>query len=153
VNLSGGGEKMLADPAVFGGIVLFTTYTPGSGGDLCASGGTGKLYAMAMMTLVIDGVTYDPGAGVLSAGSSSNKDGGAKSVVIGVGIPGAPVISQPPVGGTGLTNLYLPISGAAGTNSAIITGDQLGDNPLTRRFRETFPRSQMIHWRDMRLGP
>jgi Tfp pilus tip-associated adhesin PilY1 len=72
---------MLADPTVFGGIVLFTTYTPTtSGGDLCASGGDAKLYAMAMMSLVINGITYDPGAGVLSEGSPSNKYGGNKWV-------------------------------------------------------------------------
>jgi hypothetical protein len=154
VTLGGGGEKMLADPTVFGGIVLFTTYTPTtSGGDLCASGGDAKLYAMAMMSLVINGITYDPGAGVLSEGSPSNKDGGNKWVSIGKGIPGAPVISQPPTGSTGSTDLYVPISGAEGKSSAMKTDDQLGDNPLTRRFRETSPRSQMIHWRDMRLTP
>ncbi len=30
INLAGAGEKVLADPTVFGGIVLFTTYTPDS---------------------------------------------------------------------------------------------------------------------------
>ncbi len=153
LTLGGSGEKMLADPAVFGGVVLFTTYTPtATGSNLCAAGGTAKLYALAMMPLVIDGVTYNPGAGLLSAGSPSNKDGGAKSIVIGKGIPGAPVISQKPGGGSP-TDLYVPISGAAGEGTGMVTGGQLGDNPLSKRLRETTPRSQMIHWRDMRLTP
>jgi hypothetical protein len=109
---------------------------------------------MAIMPLVINGITYNPGAGLMSEPSDpTSKDGGDKSVVIGKGIPGAPVISQPPTGSTGSTDLYVPISGAEGKSSAMKTDDQLGDNPLTRRFRETSPRSQMIHWRDMRLTP
>jgi len=154
LTLSGSGEKMLANPAVFGGVVLFTTFTPSSGGDLCAQGGTGKLYALAIMPLVINGITYNPGAGLLSEPSNpASKDGGAKSVDLGAGIPGAPVISQPPAGSTGPTDIFVPISGAEGTSTEVITSPQLGDTPLTRRFRETSPRSQMIHWRDMRLTP
>jgi Tfp pilus tip-associated adhesin PilY1 len=154
LTLSGGGEKMLSNPAVFGGVVLFTTFTPSSGGDLCAQGGTGELYAMAIMPLVINGITYNPGAGLMSEPSNpESKDGGAKSVDLGTGIPGAPVISQPPAGGTGPTDIFVPISGAAGTSTEVITNPQLGDTPLTRRFRETSPRSQMLHWRDMRLTP
>ena len=109
------------------------------------------------MPLVINGVTYNPGAGVLSEpGDKASKDGGAKSIDLGKGIPGAPVISQKPAaqtGNTGPTDIYVPISGAEGKSTEMITGPQLGDNPLTKRFRDTSPRSQMIHWRDMRLSP
>jgi Tfp pilus tip-associated adhesin PilY1 len=43
--LGGTGEKMLSNPAVFGGMVLFTTYTPSPTGNLCAQGGR-KLYVI-----------------------------------------------------------------------------------------------------------
>lgn len=57
--LAGGGEKILADPTVFGGVVYFTTYTPASGNNPCEQGGTASLY----------GVNYNTGAGALSEGA------------------------------------------------------------------------------------
>jgi type IV pilus assembly protein PilY1 len=87
--LPGSGEKSLSDPTVFGGMVLFTTYTPApSVGITCDSAGTGRLYAMAMMPMVINGVTFSPGAGLWA--------GGARSISLGTGIPTAPVVSQKP---------------------------------------------------------
>jgi hypothetical protein len=112
---------------------------------------------MAMMPLTINGITYNPGAGVLSEpGDKTSKDGGAKSIDLGTGIPGAPVISQKPfskTGGSGPTDIYVPISGAAGKSTEVITSSQLGDNPLTERLSQTSPRSHITHWRDIRLSP
>ena len=52
ITFAGTGEKMLADPTVFGGIVSFTTYTPStSASNPCLRIGTSMLYAIAMMNL------------------------------------------------------------------------------------------------------
>jgi len=50
INLTGDGEKMLAEPTVFGGVVYFTTYTPPSASDPCAQGGTASLYGVDYIT-------------------------------------------------------------------------------------------------------
>ena len=39
----GDGERCLTKPSILGGIVLFTTFTPGEGG-ICSYGGSGRLY-------------------------------------------------------------------------------------------------------------
>ena len=77
MNLAGQGEKMLAEPTVFGGLVYFTTFTPAQGNDPCEQGGTAKLY----------GISYKTGAGALPATDTP------RSMTIGQGIPSAPVIS------------------------------------------------------------
>ncbi len=64
INMTGQGEKILADPAVFGGVVYFTTYTPPTGNDPCAQGGTAKLY----------GVDYTTGAGEISTSGRPQHD-------------------------------------------------------------------------------
>jgi len=43
LNFSTAGERVLAKPIIFGGIVLFSTFTPTS--DVCGFQGEGKLYA------------------------------------------------------------------------------------------------------------
>jgi type IV pilus assembly protein PilY1 len=48
MNLTTSGEKSLTKPAVFGGIVLFTTFIPNS--SICSFGGAGKLYAVYYTT-------------------------------------------------------------------------------------------------------
>ena len=55
INLTGQGEKVLADLAVFGGVLYVTTFTPQSSTDPCDRGGTAKLY----------GVNFTTGAGAL----------------------------------------------------------------------------------------
>ncbi len=74
INIAGSGEKILADPVVFGGVVYFTTYTP-SGSDPCSQSGTASLY----------GIRYTSGAGVFT--------GGARSMSVGQGIASSPVVS------------------------------------------------------------
>ena len=152
INFAGSGQKMLADPTVFGGIVMFTTYTPDPTSPPCNRVGTANLYAMAMMQVAISGYTYNPGAGVLSTPSrASSTAGGARSVTLGSGIAKEPVVSQKPAGG-GSTDLYISVSGAvgeAGTN--IVTDLQLGSVPLTARLQTTAPSSQLLHWKDRRI--
>ncbi len=143
IRLTGSGEKMLFDPTVFGGMALFTTYTPSSGGDLCAQGGTGKLYAMAMMPIMVEGVKYAPGTGLWASG--------ARSITLGSGIPTAPLVSQKP--GTGPTDVFVTVSGGGGNETVIKSvGDLPQDNcPACKRLALTPPQAQITHWRDKRI--
>jgi Tfp pilus tip-associated adhesin PilY1 len=101
IELENPGEKVVASPRVYGGVVYFTTYTPSSGtegvaGDPCAVStvrGVGRLYA----------VDYKTGASVfnLSSEVETGPDGNGtvelgkkdRSVAIGTAIPSAPVIA------------------------------------------------------------
>jgi type IV pilus assembly protein PilY1 len=152
VNLAGAGEKELADPTVFGGIVMFTTYTPDtSDSNPCNKVGTAKLYGIAMMQVAISGYKYDSGAGVLSTPSSaSSTAGGARSVTLGSGMAKEPVLSQKPAPG-GSTDLYVSVSGGIGVGPSIVSDAQLGSTPLTDRLRTTAPSTQILHWKDGRV--
>ncbi len=124
IQLPGNGEKILAEPAVFGGTVYFTTFIPVSGSDPCQQGGTARLY----------GVNHVTAAGALS--------GGSRSIELGVGIPSAPIISLGPEGGA---SMYVTVSGGAGIDSRTISLDanlQIGPN-----------RSNILFWRDRRVQP
>jgi type IV pilus assembly protein PilY1 len=100
IRLENSGEKVVASPRVYGGVVYFTTYTPSSGdegvsGDPCAvstARGVGRLYA----------VNYKTGGSVLELSSDAETDnsGGTvtlgkkdRSLAIGTAIPSAPVIA------------------------------------------------------------
>ena len=99
IRLENPGEKVVASPRVYGGVIYFTTYTPdaggGGGGDPCAAStvrGVGRLYA----------VDYKTGASVSNFSSEVEIDGdsnvvdlGKKDRVIAIGtaIPSAPVIA------------------------------------------------------------
>ncbi len=84
INIAGQGEKILAEPTVFGGVVYFTTFTPAVGNDPCSQGGTAKLY----------GLNYTTGAGALVIPGSTTSP--PRSMDVGTGIPSAPVISLKP---------------------------------------------------------
>ena len=76
ILLGGQGEKVLANPTVFGGVAYFTTYTPESaGGDPCEQAGHARLY----------GISYIDGAGTFT--------GGERSAYLGKGISSAPLVS------------------------------------------------------------
>jgi len=150
----GSGEKMLSDPTVFGGMVLFTTLAPAPmSGDPCLTTvGTGKLYALAMMPMVIDGITYNAGAGLMSRPTEpGSREGGARSVPLGVGIPTAPVVSQKPKGQAGPTDIYLTVSGGGGTEALLESTGTFPNLPFLERLRKTSPQAQVIHWRDRRV--
>ena len=128
INMTGGGEKILAEPTVFGGVVYWTSYTPPSGNDPCAQGGEAKLY----------GVNYTTGAGAIDLGGGSL----ARSISIGTGIPSAPVVSMRP-GNDGTPDLYVTASGGGGT--------------AAETFRVNFDprglanRTNIIYWKDKRV--
>jgi Tfp pilus tip-associated adhesin PilY1 len=157
MNLTGTGEKVLADSTVFGGIVLFTTYTPPSTAGQCGGAGTARLYALSMMPLSIGGLIYAAGAGVLTEPANpASTAGGERSIVLGTGIPTAVVISQRPVvSGSSTpppaTDLFVTVSGGAGVSTSIMSVAQFADSPLLQRLRSTPPRGQILHWKDRRL--
>ncbi|OPY87621.1 MAG: Neisseria PilC protein [Smithella sp. PtaU1.Bin162] len=124
INLTGSGQKILAEPTVFQGILYFTTYNPASASDPCASGGEASLWA----------VDYKSGAGMF--------DSGARSTVIGSGIPSAPVISLNPYGGT---NIYASTSEGSGTGAHT----QNIDPPSSQNLN----RSNLLYWHDLRVQP
>lgn len=130
INLTGGGEKILADPAVFGGVVYFTSYTPASGNDPCSQAGTGTLYGLDYMT----------GAGIF--GGTGGTSGTSRSMDLGVGIPSAPILSMKP-GTAAAADLYVTQSGGSGTGAS------------TQRAPFNPPglsnRSNMLYWRDKRV--
>ncbi len=128
INFSGHGEKMLADPTVFGGVVYFTTFTPPAGNNPCEQGGAAKLY----------GLSYQSGAGALPT------SGAPRSMDIGTGIASAPVLSMKPSGSGTTPDLYITTSGGGGTGSQ------------TRRVDIDPPgaanRTNMLYWRDRRVN-
>jgi type IV pilus assembly protein PilY1 len=130
INLAGQGEKMLADPTVFGGVVYFTTFTPPSGTNPCEQGGNAKLY----------GLNFRTGGGALPIGSDpANRP---RSMDVGTGIASAPVISLKPGGGT-TPDLYVTTSGGGGIGSQ------------TQRVNITPPglanRTNILFWKDRRV--
>jgi hypothetical protein len=128
INLTGGGEKMLAEPTVFGGVVYFTTFKPPSGNDPCAQGGTATLF----------GVNYTTGGGSLNLGGEAP----VRSMVIGVGIPSAPVVSLRP-GNDPTPDLYVTTSGGGG-----ISAETARVNMDPRGLAN---RTNIIFWRDTRI--
>ncbi|MFA5323478.1 MAG: PilC/PilY family type IV pilus protein, partial [Smithella sp.] len=128
INLTGTGEKMLAEPTVFGGVVYFTTYTPPSGNNPCAQGGTASLY----------GVNYITGAGAIDNGGDED----VRSITIGTGIPSAPVVSMRP-GNDPTPDLYVTTSGGGG-----ISGETARINFDPRSMSN---RTNIIFWKDTRI--
>ena len=98
IRLQSAGEKVVSTPRVYGGVVYFTTYTPGQGevsADPCeasTANGTARLYA----------VDFKTGAAVHNFSVTAETDGTGntvalgkldRSTVIGTAIPSAPVIA------------------------------------------------------------
>lgn len=133
IQLAGGGQKILADPTVFGGVVYYTSYTPPSGNDPCEQGGTSQLH----------GVNYTTGGGAIPQTQSDGTTTSVRSVDIGSGIASAPVISMKPSGGSTTPDLYVTTSGGAGSSAS------------TQRVNFNPPgvsnRSNMLFWRDRRI--
>lgn len=124
VILGGAGEKVLANPTVFGGVVYFTTYMPeGGGGDPCEQTGTSQLY----------GLSYVDGAGTFT--------GGSRSSYLGRGISSAPLISAGSEAGKG--GMFGSASGGASA------GGTLWKGPPTLSWPEN--RTHLLHWRDTRI--
>ncbi len=124
INLSGSGEKILADSTVFGGVVYFTTFTPAHGSDPCDQGGDATLY----------GVGYTSGSGALTSG--------ARSMDVGSGIPSAPIISMGP-SGSAAADLYVTVSGGGGSEASTLRVNFTPPGVSNR--------TNMLYWRDQRL--
>ena len=125
INLAGNGEKVLAEPAIFGGVAYFTTYIPSTGGDVCQQGqGTANLYAL----------------GYLTAASATGS--GTRSIRVGYGIPTAPIISLKP-GGTGSPDMYVTVSSGDYTSTRTVKTAISPPSPSNR--------SNMLFWRDRRV--
>ena len=124
MNLAGSGQKILADPTIFGGVVYFTSYNPPSGSDPCEQGGIASLHALIATT----------GAGALTDG--------ARSMEIGSGIPTSPIISLPP-GSSGSPDLYVTTSGGGGTAASTQRIDMTPAGVANR--------TNMLYWKDLRI--
>ena len=126
IQLTGSGQKILAEPAIFGGVVYFTSFTPGNSSDPCEQAGTASL----------NGVYLTSANGVFT--------GGARSITVGTGIASAPIVSLKPSGGTGsLADLYVTVSGGGLTSAS--TQKVNFDPPGVSN------RTNMLFWRDKRI--
>jgi type IV pilus assembly protein PilY1 len=155
ISLGSGGEKMLSDPTVFGGMVLFTTYLPYAGTNPCVSAGTSYLYAVAMQNQPVRGVgMFNTGASLLldSSGHST------RSLNLGSGIASAPTIAQSSPGTA--SSLFVSVSGGEGvqgttaTTQATVTKTKVDfdqNSGLIRRLGETGVSTQILHWKDGRI--
>lgn len=126
ISLPEGGEKILAEPAVFGGEVFFTSYVPWTtGGDPCRRGGKGKLYRANFPSGVQTEGPYD----------------------LGIGIPSAPLISINPE--KTRADLYITMSGGGGEDSRTFEIKQRvpGFSPIN--FDPNM--SNILFWRDRRI--
>lgn len=132
INLTGQGEKILAEPTIFGGVVYFTSYVPASSNDPCAQGGTAKLW----------GINYTTGAGALNIVGATPSTTLPRSMTIGTGIASAPVVSMRP--GTDATpDLYVTTSGGGG-----IDGQTQRANIIPQSL---INRTNVLFWRDTRI--
>lgn len=132
IQLAGGGQKVLADPTVFGGVVYYTTYAPPSGNDPCEQGGVATLH----------GVNYTTGAGAISQ-TVSGVTTAVRSIDIGYGIASAPVISMKPSGDSNVPDLYVTTSGGGGSSSSTMRVDIVPPGVTNR--------TNMLFWRDRRI--
>jgi type IV pilus assembly protein PilY1 len=98
IRLENSGEKVVASPRVYAGVVYFTTYTPGQGeasADPCeasTANGAARLYAVDFRTGAAvhnfsTTTETDPAGHVVALGKSD------RAKVIGTAIPSAPVIA------------------------------------------------------------
>jgi Tfp pilus tip-associated adhesin PilY1 len=134
ISLLGTGEKMLAEPAVFGGIVYFTSYTPVSSSTPCNQGGTATLY----------GVKYITGGAAISVPTSPGVPPAppVRSITVGTGIPTTPVVSFKPSGEMP-PDLYVTVSGGGQTEARTT---RVPINPPTMSNR-----TNILSWKDRRL--
>jgi type IV pilus assembly protein PilY1 len=98
IRLQNLGEKVVSSPRVYGGVVYFTTYTPGQGeisADPCeasTANGTARLYAVDFKT---GGAVHDFSTTAETDGNGNTAALGKldRSTAIGTAIPSAPVIA------------------------------------------------------------
>jgi type IV pilus assembly protein PilY1 len=143
ISLTGSGEKILAEPAFFGGVLYFTTYTPDQTGNPCNQAGTGKLYGIALTRVKVDQSFYEAGGGVMTPPPIPGVPGsGNRSMVVGYGIPTAPVISFKPSGALP-PDIYVTTSGGAGMEAVTA---RVNFNPPAFSSR-----TNILSWKDRRV--
>jgi Tfp pilus tip-associated adhesin PilY1 len=120
------GEKMLADPTIFGGVVYLTTFTPDSANTLCEQTGRATLF----------GFDYTTGAGMFN---------GSRTHDLGSGMPSMAVVSVRP-GRTGQGDIHVTTSSADAENAEAAHTQRVDFNPPGLANR-----TNMLYWRDMRL--
>ena len=126
-----GGEKILGEPAVFGGEVFFTSYMPWTeGGDPCRRGGSGRLHRLK----------YTTGVQVHAP------------INLGTGIPSAPVITINPE--RTRADVFVTMSGGGGIDSStcnpLIYGSCHGGGSSLQPLILPDNMSKIILWRDRR---
>ncbi len=140
-----GQESVLSDATVYKGIVFFTGYTPSA--SPCGAAGTGTLYGIAMMPVVIQGRSYSGGMSVFSG----------PNIPLGSGIPSAPVISQKPIEGTrsegNTPDVYVAVSGGAGSETTVQSTSRPQLKELSDVLAGSGPSTFIIHWKDRRVQP
>jgi len=135
--------KILADPAFFGGVLYFTTYTPDQSGNPCNLAGSGRLYGVALMLVKADQYIYQAGGGVITPPPLPGVPGsGNRSMVVGSGVPTAPVISFKPSGALP-PDIYVTTSGGAGMDAVTA---RVNFNPPAFSNR-----TNILSWRDRRV--
>ena len=126
------GEKMISDPAVFGGIVYFASYVPAQG-TATACGLAGNSF--------LNGIKYLSGAGALGDPNSR-----VRTEWIGLGIGSSILVSYRP--DKTAVDIYATASGGAGTGALTQTLDNDFGNP---GGRATSSMTNIIYWKDRRL--
>jgi len=126
IAMPGTGEKVLAEPTVFGGVVYFTSYVPPTGTDPCAQTGSSNLY----------GITYNTGGGTFDSGGTK-----VRSMTLGSGMATAPAVSFNPY--TNQPDLYVTLSGGGGTGASTIRAPVTPGNFSNR--------TNILYWRDRRM--
>jgi len=119
LQMAGDGEKVLASPIVFYGMVLFTTFIPNT--DPCSYGGSASIYA----------VDYLTATAVMDLDADGNIDRYDRSTDIGHGIPTEVVIT---IDATGKSNAYI----GAGGGIILVDLTTPGGNFTIESWRENF---------------
>ena len=131
ISLPGQGQKILAEPTVFGGVAYFTSFTPGQANDPCDQAGDASLNA----------VNFTTGAGVFTPTTANPNP---RQMSIGSGIASAPILSLKPGGTSGsAADLYVTVSGGGLSSSS--TQKINFDPPGVSN------RTNMIYWKDRRI--
>lgn len=136
IQLAGGGQKILAEPTVFGGVAYYTSFTPSNANDPCDQAGDA----------ILNAVEFTTGAGAFGGLSPGAETGviSARQMNIGSGIASAPIVSLKPGGSSGsAADLYVTVSG--GGLTAASTKKIQFDPP------GAYNRTNILYWKDLRV--
>jgi Tfp pilus tip-associated adhesin PilY1 len=123
------GEKMMANPTIFEGVLFFSTYLPI---DACLLDGNAYIYAIDF---------NNSGTGVSGTGLLKDTDGNAtRSLNVGTGVTSSPIVSYAP-----------NLQGA----DVFISTSQSSTGSLTQKISLgnlfNFQKSKLLYWHDMRV--